>query len=68
MATGTVKHFNPDRGYGFIVPDAGGSDLFVHISSVDFGVVLQEGQKVRFEERESRRQAGKWEAFGVAPV
>jgi len=69
MATGVVKHFNPDRGFGFIVPDAGGGDLFFHISSCADGIdVLQEGQRVRFDERASRRQAGKFEACAVAPV
>ena len=68
MATGIIKHFDADRGYGFIIPDAGGADLFVHVSSVDDGIVLQEGQRVRFTERASRRHAGKWEAFAVAPA
>ena len=67
MATGIVKHFNTDRGFGFIVPDSGGGDLFFHISSVADGIdVLHEGQRVRFDERASRRQAGKFEACAVA--
>ena len=50
MATGTVKWFNPVKGYGFITPDEGGSDAFVHISAVERAGLstLQEGQKVSF--------------------
>ena len=51
MATGTVKWFNPVKGYGFITPDEGGSDAFVHISAVERAGLstLQEGQKVNFD-------------------
>ena len=51
MATGTVKWFNPAKGYGFIAPDDGGSDVFVHISAVEKAGLhqLNEGQKVSFE-------------------
>tara|TARA_Y100000758_G_C15907043_1_gene370029 strand:- start:65 stop:274 length:210 start_codon:yes stop_codon:yes gene_type:complete len=51
MATGTVKWFNPVKGYGFITPDEGGSDAFVHISAVERAGLstLQEGQKVSFD-------------------
>jgi CspA family cold shock protein len=51
MTTGTVKWFNPDKGYGFIRPDDGGKDVFVHISAVEqSGLrILHEGQKVAFE-------------------
>ena len=51
MATGTVKWFNPVKGYGFITPDEGGSDTFVHISAVERAGLstLQEGQKVSFD-------------------
>ena len=51
MATGTVKWFNPAKGFGFIEPDDGGEDAFVHISAVEKAGLstLQEGQKVNFE-------------------
>jgi CspA family cold shock protein len=51
MATGTVKWFNPTKGYGFIQPDNGGNDVFVHISAVQqAGLVgLDDNQKVTFE-------------------
>lgn len=51
MAQGTVKWFNAEKGYGFITPDAGGADLFVHFSAiqVDGYRTLEEGQAVEFE-------------------
>lgn len=51
MATGTVKWFNPAKGYGFIQPEDGGKDVFVHISAVERAGwrTLSEGQKVNYE-------------------
>lgn len=51
MATGTVKWFNTQKGYGFIVPDEGGKDIFVHISAIEKSGLrtLNEGQKVEYE-------------------
>jgi len=56
MATGTVKWFNPNKGFGFIAPDEGGSDVFVHISAVERAGIdrLNDGQKVSYEIVESR--------------
>jgi CspA family cold shock protein len=53
MATGVVKFFNSQKGFGFIRPDNGGSDVFVHISAVERAGLhgLAEGQKVSFEEK-----------------
>lgn len=57
MATGTVKWFNGQKGYGFIQPDAGGPDIFVHISAVERSGMnaLNEGQKVNYEVTQDRR-------------
>ncbi len=51
MATGTVKWFNSDKGYGFIQPDGAGPDVFVHISAVEQAGLrsLNEGQKLSYE-------------------
>ena len=51
MATGTVKWFNTQKGYGFIEPEGGGKDVFVHITAVQRAGLtsLNEGQKVKFE-------------------
>ena len=53
MATGVVKWFNATKGYGFIQPDKGGKDVFVHISAVEKAGLssLNEGTKVSYEER-----------------
>jgi CspA family cold shock protein len=60
MAQGTVKFFNAQKGYGFIVQDAGGPDVFVHISAVERAGMqtLNEGQKLSFD-IEADRRSGK---------
>ncbi len=62
MATGTVKWFNTTKGFGFIQPDDGGKDVFVHISAVQAAgwKTLNEGQKVGFElvEQRGKQSAG----------
>ena len=57
MTTGTVKFFSTDRGFGFIAPDDGGKDVFVHITEVDRAMMtsLTEGQKVSFEVQQDTR-------------
>ena len=57
MATGTVKWFNSTKGYGFIAPDEGGKDVFVHVSAVERSGIgsLNEGQKVSYELERDRR-------------
>ena len=57
MSTGTVKWFNSQKGFGFIQPDAGGADVFVHISAVERTglATLNDGQKVNYElEKDAR--------------
>ena len=51
MATGTVKWFNPTKGFGFIQPESGGADVFVHISALERAGIrgLNEGQRVEYE-------------------
>jgi CspA family cold shock protein len=57
MASGTVKWFNHTKGYGFIQPDAGGPDVFVHISAVERSGLndLVDGQKINYEIEQDRR-------------
>lgn len=69
MTTGTVKWFNAQKGFGFIAPDNGGNDAFVHISAVERAGIsdLQEGQKVDFE-LVSDRKSGKMSADNLKLV
>ena len=69
MATGTVKWFNSQKGYGFIQPDDGGKDVFVHISAVEQSSLgdLAEGQKVGFEMRRDRK-TGRESAVDLTPA
>ncbi len=57
MATGTVKWFNDEKGYGFITPDEGTKDVFVHFSNIagDGFKTLSEGARVQYEEREGAK-------------
>jgi cold shock protein len=65
MITGTVKFFNSDKGYGFIQPEDGGNDAFVHISAVERAGMstLQQNQRVSYELEEDRR--GKMSAVNL---
>ena len=69
MATGTVKWFNATKGFGFIQPDKGGADAFVHISAVERAGLdgLREGQKVEYELVADRR-SGKSAAENLKAV
>jgi cold shock protein len=69
MPVGTVKWFNSTKGYGFIQPDAGGPDVFVHISAVQRAGLegLNEGQKVSYEEQRDPKR-GKTSAENLKKV
>jgi CspA family cold shock protein len=66
VSTGTVKWFNETKGYGFITPDQGGSDVFVHISAVERSGMrgLNEGQKISYD-LEADRKTGKSSAVNL---
>ncbi len=54
MATGTVKFFNEEKGFGFITPDEGGQDIFVHVTGINGGT-LRDNDKVEYEVGEGRK-------------
>lgn len=64
-STGTVKFFNTQKGFGFITPDNGGKDLFVHANNIQGGGSLHEGQKVEYVEGQGRKGP---EATEVGPA
>ncbi|OBZ97465.1 cold-shock protein (plasmid) [Pararhizobium polonicum] len=64
MAIGTVKFFNQDKGFGFITPDNGGADVFVHVSALQGSGTLHDGQKVSYELGQDRK-TGKSKAENV---
>ena len=66
--TGTVKFFNVDKGYGFIAPDGGGNDAFVHITAVERAGMqtLTQDQRVQYDLEEDRR--GKMSAVNLQPA
>ena len=68
MSSGTVKWFNGQKGYGFIQPDEGGNDVFVHISAVERAGLssLREGQKINYETERGRY--GKIAAINLRPL
>ncbi len=69
MPVGTVKWFNSTKGYGFIQPDAGGPDVFVHISAVERAGLrgLADGQKISYEEQRDPKR-GKTSAENLKAV
>ena len=70
MTRGTVKFFNDQRGFGFIQPDDGGKDVFVHISAVERAGMraLNEGQKIAFDVVVDRKNPGKSSADNLQAV
>lgn len=69
MQTGTVKFYNDQKGFGFIAPDNGGNDVFVHATALERAGMrgLNEGQKVSFDTQEDRR-SGKIAVNTIAAV
>jgi CspA family cold shock protein len=68
MTIGTVKFFNPDKGYGFIAPEGGGNDAFVHISAVERAGMrtLDKDQRVSYDLEQDQR--GKMSAVNLQPA
>ena len=68
MITGTVKFFNADKGYGFIAPEGGGNDAFVHISAVERAGMhtLEKDQRVSYDLENDQR--GKTSAVNLQPA
>lgn len=67
--TGRVKFWDADRGFGFVIPDAGGAELFCHIRSVPEHIEeLHEGQRGSFADAPSQRKPGKFEAVAIEVV
>ena len=70
MSQGTVKWFNAEKGYGFIAPDAGGDDVFVHYSAIvaEGYKRLREGQRVSFDTEADPKNADKLRAVNVVAL
>ncbi len=70
MNKGTVKWFNPEKGYGFISNDEGGEDVFVHFSAINIDgfKTLSEGQKVTFDTETDPKNESKLRAVNVVPA
>lgn len=67
MAIGTVKFFNQNKGFDFITPDNGGTDVFVHVSAVLSGAPLSDGAKVSYDVGQDRK-TGKSKAENVRAI
>jgi CspA family cold shock protein len=67
MATGTIKFFAAEKGFGFITPENGGADVFVHVSALEGDASLSEGQKVSYDVGQDRK-TGKSKAENVRVI